>query len=160
MTVICYDKKYVAADTMSFRGAQRVLGQEERKIIIHNETIFAFTGSVSLFIPMIEWYFTEPRLPANAPKVDDDHGGSLIVLASNCAHTYEIKNPYQDIYGVAMAWGSGGATAQGALDAGANAVRAVALAIEREVWCGGRVMAVDLARRQFLTDEQVAGLIG
>jgi hypothetical protein len=160
MTVICYDKKYVAADTMSFRGTQRILGQEERTIIIHNEIIFAFTGSISLFIPMIEWYLTEPRLPANAPKVDDDHGGSLIVLATNCARTYEIKNPYQDIYGVAMAWGGGAGTAQGALDAGANAVRAAALAIEREVWCGGKVLAVDIARREFLTGEQIAELIG
>lgn len=77
------------------------------------------------------------------PKLEDIAG--LLVDKKRRIWIYE-GNIWQRVKMPFYAIGSGSIIAMGALDAGATAVEAVKIAINRDLWTGGKVTAVKLTR--------------
>lgn len=141
MTVIAWDGRYVAADSLETFGSCRA-SKPVVKLQLRGTVLFGLTGTAALLEPMIEWYLAGCKID-DLPKVADDRS-RLLVFREGKAHCYTMKVPYPvECYAV-DAWGTAAEVALGAMDAGVSAEKAVEIAIARDVWCGGPVQVVDL----------------
>lgn len=148
MTIIATDGYRVAADSLATFGTCRSLKPAE-KLKIEDGIVFAMSGSVPLFDPLIAWYLDGAK-PDEMPKVDDDDHSTLFVFSGERqAAFYKTELPYgETVTSFPMAWGVGSEFAIGAMDAGADVENAVRIAINRSVWLGGAVQVIDLSTLQ------------
>ena len=92
---------------------------------------------------MVTWYLNGADAD-KVPSVKDEGRGCLIVFTNGRCFTYVTASPHADECFAPDAWGSGYQYAIGAMKAGADARRAVEVAIDCDVETGGRVQTVDL----------------
>lgn len=149
MTVLAWDGRYVAADSLECYGSCRS-AKPIQKLRQRGSTIFACTGTGALFEPMIEWYLGGRKLD-ELPKADDrDKDTKLLVFENGKAWVYSPSLPYPAELHAPDAWGVGADMAIGAMEAGASAEKAVEVVIKREVYCGGPIQVIDLEALQKL----------
>lgn len=137
MTTIATNGLIVAADTLGCVGAEKMQFPVSK---IHREgkRVYGFSGSLGLMMPVIRWYECGGEL-SDVPKVD--HGdwqmivcepGKIEYLCNECPAPVIVAWPF--------AIGTGGDYAIGAMDAGADPIQAVKIAIGRDKNSGGGVM--------------------
>jgi ATP-dependent protease HslVU (ClpYQ) peptidase subunit len=143
MTVIAWDGRYVAADSLVCYGSTRGAGPV-KKIRTTAKAAYALTGHGALFDPMIEWIENGAK-PDDKPSCGDNYSDTLILqfLDGKC-YGYRVSLPYPDELIAPDAWGAGADFAIGAMEAGKNAAEAVEIAIRRETYTGGPVEFIDL----------------
>lgn len=147
MTVICWDGRFVAADSLESYGSCRSV-QPIQKLRVRKGIIFACTGTGALFEPMIEWYLGGRVLDA-LPKTGDSHKDTkLLIFEAGRAWVCSPDLPYRAELFAPDAWGIAADMAIGAMEAGATAEQAVEICIKREVYVGGPVQVVDLSEIQ------------
>lgn len=146
ITLIAWDGQTVAADGQMLYGATRASGGYRKIRVAADDTVYAFTGTASLFESMIKW-FEGGAKPEERPLFGEDAAGStLIVWRDGRCFSYRLETPYPCECFAPDAWGSSVVYALGAMDGGATAIKAVELAIKREVYIGGPVAWVELKR--------------
>lgn len=141
MTTIAWDGKSVAADSMAMSG-NYVMPKRAVKICRIGETVYAGTGSASLFNPMIKWHHGGAD-PKDLP-VAKNETLTLIVFERDRCFTFRSDEPYPDESFAPDAWGGGYQYAIGAMKNGADARRAVEVAIECVSCTGGEITVESL----------------
>lgn len=143
MTVIAWDGRLVAADSLACYGTCRAAAPVQ-KLRQRGSTVYGLTGSGALFEPMIEWV-EKGADPASAPTASEKHKDTrLIVWRDGACYCYTLDMPYPEELFAPDAWGIGADLAIGALEAGADAAKAVEITIKRETHTGGPVQVIDL----------------
>lgn len=150
MTTIATDGITIVADGRRTIGNELVC-DNERKLIVRNGCVYAFTGDFAAFEPAIQWHATGAA-PKNVPQHWPEQGGgwTLIVIQYSDRRkeltltAYQAKIPYPVEYPFPQAFGSGCEYALGAMDAGATPLGAVQIAAHRNVHTGGEIVEVDI----------------
>ena len=145
MTVIAWDGKSVAADSLAtFGGYRSPLWAQ--KITRRDDFVYGITGFFGWFDAWIEWHRAgaDPqRIPA--ASVPMDRCGNFLIFTRDSAFCCSAQMPYLQRTGAPDAWGDGCEYAIGAMLAGASAQRAAEVAISSSSSCDGPVCAIDLS---------------
>ncbi len=144
MSVIAWDGRTVAADR---QVTENDIPSLCRKIMrIRGGDIVAFVGDMRHGLELVAWYKAGGHVRVY-PKARKADSATLIVFCRSGA-VYEFdggpqKMPVADKF---MAWGSGKGPALGAMAMGADARRAVKIAIRYNSACGLGVTALAVRR--------------
>lgn len=144
MTVICWDGRYVTADSQGKCGGRKI-NMREPKVVERNGVIYATTGFWGLLPAWIDWH-----LAGANPKETPVHGhtdndvGSFVVIMDGRRFVYSMIIPYPIEEFPPVAFGSGQEFAMGAMLAGADARRAAEIAANVDAGCGGPIQVIDL----------------
>lgn len=133
MSIVAWDGKTLAADKqMTYYGNKSVCSKIEKR----GDVIFAGTGTANHLQPLIEWY-EKGANPNDYPKFQDtDNWSRLIVVKDGICLEY-LKDPYPiPVMQKFMAFGSGANYAIGAMQMGADAIKAVEVASLHDDGCG------------------------
>jgi hypothetical protein len=153
MTTIAWDGRAVAADTLAVNGHITQAPVSKLRESACGRFVYGITGFSAWFDAWIRWYETfardgNPAAPECAPKftgVDQDQGNFLVFDREfNRAWQFGCDLPYPQECFAPAAWGSGESYAMGAMKVGADAMRAVSVAIACDVWSGGDVVVIEL----------------
>jgi len=140
MTVIAWDGRMVAADGLGVADGRRSFRASE-KIVEKDGVVYATTGRMGpLQDAWIAWYEAGAD-PANPPPqggAAEDCGNFIVFKHAKC-FIFSHVVPYACEEVAPCAFGSGGDYAMGAMIAGADAERAVEIAIMCDVNCGGPI---------------------
>lgn len=137
MIVIAFDGKTVAADRQATNAGMR---RVQRKLVKSADGIWtAGTGTAWVMAAMLAWY-NEGCDPVKFPEAQTgDDGGTFIAFRSVSDIRIWERGPHAlmlDPENRIMAWGSGRDYAIGAMERGADAIRAVEIASKWETGCG------------------------
>lgn len=143
MTVIAWDGRTLAADSLTTFGDERSLIPAEKIRIAHGRA-YGAAGIAGIFDALIEWHHA--GADAAAPPKGVDKEWSLLVIEQDLTGWHycgEALHPMR----IAAPWsiGSGGRFAAGAMLAGADAAQAVEIAIRMSTTCGPPVTKIDVA---------------
>lgn len=144
MTTIAWDGKSVAADSMMLAGNGQIRPGSASKIARVGDTVYAITGALALFWPLIHWHSEGAKIGAK-PGISEKDGASFFVFKKGKCFCYPADSAYPDELFPPDAWGYGGDFAIGALMAGADARKAVEIACLVNPHTGGSVEIVDLS---------------
>lgn len=148
MTTIVTDGKRIAADSQTSYGDERT-PDSYNKVVIDGSRLFAYSGPVNLFKPLIDWYIGGCLL-ADIPKIPDDHHHHLFVFDHDIEEPAWYANvqrcPYPDSLSFPAAIGSGRKYALGAIEAGASLEEAVRVASKWDVYTGGEIKVWDIPK--------------
>jgi len=136
MTVLAWDSKILAADKMALCGDTQKKATKIFKLIPGGQVV-GFTGDLDIGMVLLEWYQSGADRQ-NFPKARDekDAWGVLVVAGRDGCFFYErygVAIPVEDNF---MAWGCGREAALGAMEMGANAIKAVEVASKWVNGCG------------------------
>jgi len=141
MTTIAWDGVIVASDSRMVTGDYCCPG-EKKKIKRVGEWLYAISGYGAWFDAWISWH-QDGCDPRNTPPCvipEGSTGNFLAFKNGECWHCTKGL-PYMQELKAPDAWGSGYQYAIGAMLAGANAARAVEIAIMADINSGGPVHA-------------------
>lgn len=144
MTIIAWDGKSVAADTMSVSGHYRC-PDRVHKIVRNGEFVYGMTGWSAWFDAWIKWHRdgADPaKIPASGIAPGDS--GAFLVFGGGKAMICSALVPYLQETGAPDAWGSACDFAIGAMVYGASAKQAVEVAIVCSTSAGGSVDVIEL----------------
>lgn len=151
MTTIATDGVTIAADGRRTVGSERI-EDNASKLAVRDGRIFAIAGEWAIFPAAIDW-FLRGAMPDAVPKSNDANGGwSLHVIdmpLPQCQPrlTRVSSNaPYPEQYPFPQAFGSGCSYAQAALLCGQTPKQAVAIAAQLDVFTGGVITELNIAR--------------
>lgn len=145
MTIIAFDGRYVAADTLGIAGGYKI-PREYQKLRHVGSYLFGKTGYIANFGALIDWYIIDNANPAKYPKLDDDDG-NFIVWSPGQFFVFTQQVPYATDMGAPDAFGSGANYAIGAMKAGATVGRAAEIACECSASCGPPIVIFDLKKK-------------
>ncbi len=145
MTTVAWDGKTLAADGCSWSGGVR---RRVRKVfkIRHSERgelLVAFAGQQAFCVLVLEWLRGKGEQPDPAQFYErDDFDKQCAVIIDKHRRVWSLSNTlvWCEMLEPIFANGAGQEFAWGALEAGADAVRAVEIAIKRSDYAG---LAVD-----------------
>lgn len=146
MTVIAYDGKTLASDTLSVSGSMKGKARKLYEVIQPDGTklLLGIAGSYAACLGLVEWIRggCDPEAAPEDAAADELMGPSACVMAIDAAGQcwlYEgASAPMLERSGF-WAIGSGAETAIAAMSLGKTAVEAVQLAIRISHGCGGEV---------------------
>lgn len=145
MTIIAWDGRSVAADTLATAGGYRD-PMPAKKLARRGECVYAIAGWSAWFEAWIKWHEDGANPHCVPPSgVAADDSGNFLIFAEGRAFSCSAKMPYLRESGAPDAWGSGCDFAIGAMRNGADARRAVEIAIECTPSCGGSVDVIEMA---------------
>jgi len=143
MTVIAFDRSHIAWDGLVTLNSE-VYATNAKKVKVVDGTIYGFAGDLGIMDVMIGWH----RRGAKQAEFDkssgrlrhyEDASYELLVITRNEVVVYSndihFRTALPDIHAI----GSGSAYARGALYARASAFRAVRIACQLDVGCGGTI---------------------
>lgn len=135
MSVIAWDGKAVAADRMAVIADVAI---ETTKIWkMPDGIVIATTGDFSFGLAMIEWWKAGADAKEWPPFQQTDDWARLIIFEpGERPYCYERQPCKQPIFDRFAAWGCGRDLALGAMAMGANAVKAVEIASQFNIYCG------------------------
>lgn len=142
MTVIAWDGKTLAADTLLTYGDVRTTGYVKIKDI--GDCVYAITGKMNHFEPLMAWH-RDGCIVADYPEECKDTSTLVVVDKRSGECMSYICSPYPCISEGVDAWGCGMVMAFGAMYAGASAAEAVQICIDHCDGVGGTVMSVTVA---------------
>ena len=143
MTVIAYDGKTLAADRLKLSNDLKTI---TKKIMVKNNIVFAITGTLCHFEPLIDWYIKGAN-PNDYPKFQSTDDWSRLIVFENGKLFHYESEPYKlHIKEKIAAFGSGRDFALGALAMGADAKTAIKIASRFCTSCGMGIDAVDLTK--------------
>ena len=142
MTIVVYRDGVIAADSAGSRG-DRLVGYFTKITKTDAGMLAGAEGEAGCIETFLKWV-REGCTPDNVPDFKEDHVSGFTVNPRGVITGYNwMFQPYVvdwPFYGV----GSGYAVAQGAMEAGATAERAVEIAIKYCDGCGGPVKTLRL----------------
>jgi len=144
MTTIAWDGTVLAADRQATTGS---MISECRKLwITENGSAWAHCGSDQYFGQIMAWTRGEClEFPEATPENESDVG---VLLEVNAHGELWVRygNPWPvQVLGPGFATGSGGDFALGAMEAGRNAIEAVAIASRLDAFTGKGVEFIDMS---------------
>jgi hypothetical protein len=144
VTTIAFDGRYLAADTLTVRGGNRV-EQPLCKLAVRDGVAYAFGGMWwALTGELMSWYGACDSI-VDFPNPRGLDGALLAVNAySRQATLLTAEMPYPDLENPPVALGTGSDLALGAMGAGVTAMEAVQIAMRWDLKTGGHVEFVDL----------------
>lgn len=150
MTVIAWDGRSVAADSLVTFGGY-ISPNRAQKIILLRDFAYGITGFCGWFHAWIAWHEAGAD-PAKTPdaSVPPDRSGNFLVFQGQDAFCCSKEMPYLQKAGAPDAWGAGCDFAIGAMRAGADARRAVEIAVACSSSCGGEIDAIDLSEWSYV----------
>lgn len=144
MTTIATDGVTIAADGLRTRGGER-RGTSFAKIRVVNNCIYALSGLVPLFEPLIAWH-QQGANPRDFPALGtDSEWGTLVVIDRDGIGKISHTCPHIERYEPPIAFGAGDDYAMGAMMAGASPERAVQIVAELCVHTGGEITVINIA---------------
>ena len=148
MTTIAWDGKTVAADSLSTFDS-RIGYVDVIKIRTRGPFVFALAGRHCLFEALMCWV-EAGAIAAELPVGCNDEAKNdwaLLVFERKRARLFTALCPYATVIEAPFAMGSGGDYAMGAMRGCDQSAReAVRAAMMCDVWSGGSVNAIDLAK--------------
>lgn len=145
MTTICWDGRYLAADTRQCTAGSP--SGEETKLLYRGSVVYASSGPTAWFRAWVDWCEagSDPNGQLPVTGLEGHQGGFIrLDLQSRVCEMLDFRLPYFSPAPTPWSWGSGGDYALGALAVGVTAMEAVRAAIRWDVNSGGDVDFVDL----------------
>ena len=138
MSVIVYHDGVMAADSRAYSGTKHPMGLKCKIHRLRDGSLLGVSSSVVGFPEAFRnWLETGRKKEDMIPEPSFD---ALLVRPGGGAFFYSNSYlPTGPLFGQPLTIGTGSKYALGAIHQGANAVRAVEVAIECDVWCGGPV---------------------
>ena len=136
MSVIVWDGQTLAADKQMTNGGLMLIGSKIFKI---GDDLVGFTGDYDYGLGMKHWFETgaDPHSFPSNQNDKDSWVGILVVKPDGRVLKYDrCPHPYDLSQNRFVCLGSGRDFAYGALEMGADAVRAVEVACKYEASCG------------------------
>lgn len=146
MTTIAYCGRFLAADTRGTYGNDGICQATCHKLRVHNDVAFSATGRITdvWLTKLLDWWL-DGADPANMPpRGSDEEVGNFIIVYSTGALSLTYGTPYPQEMGKPVAWGSGANYAIGAMEMGADAMRAVQVAMKHDGPTGGDIEFIDM----------------
>lgn len=145
MTTIAIDQHSIAADGFRTWGGE-IRGRNHKKLRVGTNAIYAFTGLVPMFDPIILWHEqgADPKQLPDHLK-DDQDGWTLIVIDKDGIGKYSRNCPYIERFDPPIAFGAGQDYAIGAMLAGASPAKAVELVAGLCNHTGGEIQVIDIS---------------
>jgi hypothetical protein len=142
MTIIAWDGKRLAADSLMTTGTTRAGMQDKVKLARFEDkaVLYASTGAAGWLDEWIAWDIqgakaSERPWTALAPH----YTGVIIRVMDGACHMLTPEHPYWLPCEPGDAWGSGADFAIGAMEAGYDAMNATTVAVRRDTGCGGAI---------------------
>jgi hypothetical protein len=148
MTTIAITETEIAADGLRL-FTDLIAGTKHQKIVVTDDAVYAFTGSVPAMAPMIEWHKAGADPDKLPPNLGNEWGTLIVINQADGIHKYTHSCLYKEWFAPPIAFGAGADYALGAIWHGASAREAIELICEHTNHTGGEVMSVDI--RRFLT---------
>lgn len=145
MTTIAITDTEIAADGLRL-FTDLIAGTKHQKIVVTDDAVYAFTGTLPAMTPIIEWHKAgaDPdKLPSN---LGSDWGTLIVINQADGIHKYSCSCLYKECFSPPIAFGAGADYALGAMWHGASAREAVEYICKRTNHTGGEVMSVDIRR--------------
>ena len=139
MTTIVITETEIAYDSQVTTSNQRHRCAFE-KVQSRGGCIFAFAGDASLFEACMKWYLNGAK-PKKAPK--GDWHMAVVTKSNMWWYTYESRNGVKVVAPLTL--GSGADFAAGALEHGATAREAVAVAAKRDIYTGYDIKVINIS---------------
>lgn len=167
MTTITYKDRKIASDGQISFG-DRIDNYSLKKVRKINGCLVGGAGRLSSVLQFFDWFQEwsdaqqvqgeSPHVKVFVPEgIDDEDFYGLVVFADEVIFMYEGgKKSYQMTGSPHYAIGSGSDYALAAMDAGASADEAVAIAITRDVYTGGEIFIEELDPEPIELTRQVA----
>ena len=143
MTVIAWDGKIVAVDTLELYDHIKTATTKLHRLMYDRETVVAYCGDSRAGWALYQWAEVHQFNPEKFPdqSSSDAHRADLIVFRkgqkpleySHSPVGYPVDHPY-------LAWGAGHEIAVAALALGKNAIEAALLACKLSNTCGEPVL--------------------
>jgi ATP-dependent protease HslVU (ClpYQ) peptidase subunit len=135
MTVIAWDGKILAADKQATYGIFRKVGTKIYRL--SSTEIIAVCGCSGTSQRMIEWYKNGAKTEDWPEELQNSDDWSNIIVANKDSVFWYDRQPYPlYLQQPFMAWGVGADFAMGALEMGADSIRAVEIASKHCEGCG------------------------
>jgi hypothetical protein len=142
MTTIAIKDGIIAADSQTTFGNERGL-RPTKKIAVGKEAVYAVSG-ISILDPLVAWHEAGAD-PRNLPAVGSGERWTLMVAwRHGQVCLFNSEAPYGLRIDAPFAMGTGGDYALGAMDHGASAEEAVAIACRRDTASGLPVQSVNI----------------
>lgn len=137
MSVIAWDGRVVAADR---RGCSGNMAQIVPKLYPVRGYAVGFVGQEDSGLMLIEWFDAGAKAEEWPKEVQESDDGSMFIIVGRKKlweiGKYLVLSLCRDPF---WAWGTGRETALGAMAMGADAEKAVEMAIRFDVNCGGGI---------------------
>lgn len=155
MTTVCYRDGIIASDGQVTSG-DRIDNLNLKKVRKINNCLVAGAGRLSSVFSFFEWFERwsdaqvvqgqAPHVDVFIPEgIDDEDFQGLVIFSDKTIFHYEGgKKSYSMPKEQYVSIGSGCDYALAAMDAGASAVEAVTIAIQRDVFSGGEIFTEEL----------------
>jgi ATP-dependent protease HslVU (ClpYQ) peptidase subunit len=146
LTTVAYKDGVIAADSMSVIDKMKWSLRCKKVWKLPNGDVIGFAGPVMHFRKSVDLLNASIRAAKNKNSIDlPDLHKSLFALLASKTHIYMwTGKDWSMDKPEAYAYGPGEKYAQGAMDAGADAVTAIKVAIKRDLYTGGRVQFVEV----------------
>jgi hypothetical protein len=152
LSVVVYHDGIMAADTRAYSGDRHFVGN---KLKIHRMPDGSLLGIVSNQVGMPEAFkqWVAEGADREAVMPDQPSFEAIHVMPDGKIFYYDDGyTPSGPIVAQTLTIGSGKKYALGAIKMGADAVRAVEIAIDCDVWCGAPVSALPLNEPRLVED--------
>lgn len=147
MTTIATDGRFVASDSAMFTGTTRSPWSVP-KIKQEKDRVFAFSGAIALFEPMVDWYkkgLPKINIPADFKSVKNDQDwGDLWVFEGGQLFEVSNKYPFKLRLDVPFAMGNGMDHALAILVYGGSVMEAMQVALTLNSQSGGPIHCIEL----------------
>lgn len=144
MTIVCIKDGIIASDSLVSQGDIK-LG-EGQKIFNLDDYIVGIAGTYSQALLFVQWL--ADGKPEKLPDIEGEKNFDCLVYSKVDKRVYFFTNGFTGDYikSKNYAIGCGMDLALGAMEAGATAEQAVAIAIKRSTNCGGKIQSIKLKR--------------
>ena len=153
MTTLAYRAGVMASDSRAYAGNSLSIGNKPKIHRLKDGSIFAVSSRVPGIDSVLREWVERGAVLALAPRVDTRTFTLLLVKPTGAVfyaeNEFTLSGPLQ---GEFFAIGSGDNIALGAMAMGADAVRAVAIACELDVWTKGPIMTMKLKELERVAD--------
>lgn len=146
MTTIAYKDGIVAADSRCTEGDHIMPGKARKLYELPDGSIYTFTGSVAHGMAMLAALTSGKK--KKTPKWELGDTIAVIIRPNGKVLIFEGEGVWFEQTGKMAAWGSGEAYAYGAMEAGADAAKAVRIAIKHDAGSGGPVRTIDVKKQR------------
>lgn len=134
MSVVVWDGKIIAADCQAVYGD--TVSTIRKIFLLENGEVVGVTGALDAAATVIRWY-KQGADPEKWPEIQKTDNWARIIVASKNRICFAEKTPdFVDVVDSFAAWGCGREAALGALEMGADAIKAVEVASKWINGCG------------------------
>jgi len=143
MTTIACDGKFLVSDSRTVFGTMPAR-RPAQKLLVRDGAVYAVSGLDGIIGTLADWYVSgaDPRNVPQAPT----QGWEMYVVTRKGTVRLSHTAPYAARVDRVWSTGSGQDYALGAMHAGADARRAVKISSKLDVYTGGPIQVIDLAK--------------